>query len=124
VTGVGLYFYFESEKAKVQERKSEFRAGSFCKHIDRLPEGCSSGQETMTKSVGKPNIGGPFKLVTQDGKPFTNEDLLGKWSLIYFGFTNCPDVSTLESEKFLQVGTNDNLSLQNKDLPRNARFAQ
>jgi protein SCO1/2 len=47
----------------------------------------------MTKSVGKPNIGGPFKLVTQDGQPFTDKDLLGKWNLIYFGFTNCPDVS-------------------------------
>lgn len=47
----------------------------------------------MTKSVGKPNIGGPFNLITQDGQSFSNQDLLGKWSLIYFGFTNCPDVS-------------------------------
>jgi hypothetical protein len=47
----------------------------------------------MTKSVGKPNIGGPFNLITQDGKPFSSDELLGKWSLIYFGFTNCPDVS-------------------------------
>ena len=53
----------------------------------------SLGQETMTKSVGKPNIGGPFNLITQDGKPFSSDELLGKWSLIYFGFTNCPDVS-------------------------------
>lgn len=77
----------------------------------------------MTKSVGKPNIGGPFKLITQDGKPFTNEELLGKWSLIYFGFTNCPDVSMLESETRYKLALTT-IPFSNKDLPRNARFAQ
>ena len=33
-----------------------------------------------------------FNLVDQDNKPFTKEDLLGKWTMITFGFTNCPDV--------------------------------
>lgn len=37
-------------------------------------------------------IGGPFELVTQDGKRFTHENLLGKPSAIFFGFTHCPDV--------------------------------
>lgn len=60
------------------------------------------GQETMTKSVGKPNIGGPFNLITQDGKPFSSDELLGKWSLIYFGFTNCPDVSLDEDALLVQ----------------------
>jgi protein SCO1/2 len=97
VTGVGLYFYFESEKAKVQERKRTLPQPHyllFMVSLFILPLSCRTGQETMTKSVGKPNIGGPFKLVTQDDKPFTDKDLLGKWNLIYFGFTNCPDVSS------------------------------
>ena len=37
-------------------------------------------------------IGGPFKLVDQNGQAVTEEVLKGKPSLIFFGFTHCPDV--------------------------------
>jgi len=37
-------------------------------------------------------IGGKFSLVDQNGKPFTDADLKGKWQLVFFGYTHCPDV--------------------------------
>jgi protein SCO1 len=37
-------------------------------------------------------IGGPFKLTTQDGKPLSNEDLKGSPFAVFFGFTHCPEV--------------------------------
>jgi len=37
-------------------------------------------------------IGGKFSLVDQNGKPFTDSDLKGKWQLVFFGYTHCPDV--------------------------------
>ncbi|MFG1399451.1 SCO family protein [Roseixanthobacter pseudopolyaromaticivorans] len=37
-------------------------------------------------------IGGPFQLVDQNGAAVTQDVLKGKPSLIFFGFTHCPDV--------------------------------
>ena len=35
---------------------------------------------------------GELDLVDHHGQPFTNERLKGKWTLVFFGFTYCPDV--------------------------------
>jgi protein SCO1/2 len=37
-------------------------------------------------------IGGPFRLIDQNGEPFSDTDLRGKSFLVFFGFTHCPDV--------------------------------
>ena len=40
----------------------------------------------------QPAIGGPFALIDQNGKAFSSDSLKGKPTLIYFGYTYCPDV--------------------------------
>jgi protein SCO1/2 len=53
----------------------------------------------------------PFSLHDQYGKPFTNERFQGKWSFVFFGYTNCPDVCpatmnlmNIVSDKLEQAG--------------------
>jgi protein SCO1/2 len=39
-----------------------------------------------------PKVVEPFSLVEHRGEPFTLEQLKGRWSFLFFGYTNCPDV--------------------------------
>ncbi|HTV38126.1 MAG TPA: SCO family protein [Xanthobacteraceae bacterium] len=37
-------------------------------------------------------IGGPFSLVDENGKVFSDQDMKGKPYLVFFGYTHCPDI--------------------------------
>lgn len=43
-------------------------------------------------SAGVPGIGGPFHLIDQNGKPFSDQNMKGKPYLVFFGYTHCPDI--------------------------------
>ena len=43
-------------------------------------------------ATGKATIGGDWKLLTTEGGTLGSIDLEGTYYLIYFGFTNCPDI--------------------------------
>ncbi|PWW71873.1 SCO1 protein [Tuber magnatum] len=79
--GVGLTIYFRNEKARM-ERK-------------RVAE--------MSKGIGKPKVGGPLNLLDHNGKERRDEEWRGKHMLVYFGFTNCPDICPEELDKMASM---------------------
>jgi protein SCO1/2 len=46
----------------------------------------------LNGNAGGPVVGGPFTLVSGDGHTVTDRDFRGKYLLVYFGYTYCPDV--------------------------------
>ena len=45
-----------------------------------------------SSNPGASAIGGPFKLVDQNGAPITDADIKGRPFLVFFGYTHCPDI--------------------------------
>lgn len=60
--------------------------GTLALRTTRTP---SEGQIQVS---GKPLVGGPFSLIDQTGKHVTDKDFRGKYMLVFFGYTNCPDI--------------------------------
>lgn len=50
-------------------------------------------------------VGGPFSLVDQEGRTVTEKALAGKPSLVFFGFTHCPDVCPTTLYQMTQIYT-------------------
>jgi protein SCO1/2 len=70
------------------------------KEEDKVKQTTRMGKVTY---VGKPQIGGPFKLYDTNGNIVNHKDLAGKYYLIYFGFTQCPDVCPMSLNKISKV---------------------
>ncbi|MCL4104996.1 UNVERIFIED_CONTAM: hypothetical protein GTU68_018703 [Idotea baltica] len=56
-----------------------------------------------TIAGGSAAIGGPFTLVNEDGAEVTDADVITAPSLIYFGYTFCPDVCPLDVDRNAQA---------------------
>lgn len=57
-----------------------------------LIPGVRQGLAPSLPSVGRALVGGPFTLVDHTGRTVTDKDYRGRYMLILFGFTYCPDV--------------------------------
>ena len=73
-----------------------------------------SGTPSAGSAGGQTEVGGPFELVNQDGQPVDESILQGKWSVVFFGFTYCPDIcpGTLQAVSVAE----DELGARAKDL--------
>ena len=60
----------------------------------------------------------PFTLVDQDGGPYTQDDLRGRWTFVTFGYTSCPDVCPMTMATFNAVHgrLGDNEAAQQADF--------
>ena len=56
--------------------------------VNRPPGGIQPGEVIST---GQADVGGPFQLVDHEGRAVDESMLEGRWSLVFFGFTYCPD---------------------------------
>jgi protein SCO1 len=55
------------------------------------------------QSSGTALVGGPFSLVGADGKTVTDADFRGRYMLVFFGFTHCPDICPAELQVIAQA---------------------
>ncbi len=70
-----------------------FGCGSlFCCDPVAAADQPSSAEMMDDLMYGRGSVGGPFTLIDQRGKSRSDTDFRGKLMIVYFGFTNCPDV--------------------------------
>lgn len=78
---------------------------SFSRNVAALAQAFAlvacGGGETSNKSLADAplagaSIGGPFTLVNGDGKTVKDSDFAGKYRIMYFGYTFCPDVCPVD----------------------------
>ena len=60
-------------------------------------------QAGRVQSSGTALIGGAFSLVGEDGKTVTDRDFRGRYMLVFFGFTHCPDICPAELQVIAQA---------------------
>ena len=61
-----------------------------------------SGSSPQVATSGKALIGGPFALIDQNGNTVTAQDFRGRFMLVFFGFTHCPDICPAELQVMSQ----------------------
>ena len=64
---------------------------------------CQSGSAPDSRPpLAGAKIGGPFALIDEDGRPVTDRSFAGKYRVMYFGYTFCPDVCPVDVQTIAQ----------------------
>ncbi len=61
-----------------------------------LLAGCQAAPTDEAPPLQGATMGGPFTLTGQDGRRVSESDFAGKYRIVYFGFTYCPDVCPVD----------------------------
>ena len=67
-----------------------------------LSAGCGTNTPAEDPPLDGAAIGGPFELVDKTGKTVRWSDFDGKYRIVYFGYTYCPDVCPLDVQHLMQ----------------------
>ena len=57
-----------------------------------------------------------FELIDQNNQTFNSESLKGNWTILFFGYTNCPDVCPTTIYKLAEVKNDVNQNLPSKNF--------
>lgn len=75
LSGLGYLLYVASKRSD--------------ENLDLIDDDISGLKEIKSKQI---KVGGDWTLIDVDGRPFSSRNLYGYYYLIYFGYTNCPDI--------------------------------
>ena len=67
-----------------------------------LLAGCGQPKPTERPPLEGAAIGGPFTLTDKDGKTVRWDDFKGKYRVVYFGYTFCPDACPMDVQVMMQ----------------------
>jgi protein SCO1 len=62
---------------------------------------CSANAPSLPPPLEGAKIGGPFTLTDQTGKPRSYDEFAGKYRIVYFGYTSCPDICTPDMQNLM-----------------------
>ncbi|TPG20417.1 SCO family protein [Sphingomonas koreensis] len=80
----------------------------------------NSSAQPLQPPLAGASIGGPFTLIDQDGKTVSDRDFAGKYRIIYFGYTFCPDVCPVDMQNLgaaMRLLDRDNPTLSARIAP-------
>ena len=63
----------------------------------------SSSAENVPGDLAGARIGAPFTLTDQDGKKVSWDDFKGRYRIVYFGYSYCPDVCPVDLQNIMQA---------------------
>ena len=64
--------------------------------------GAPGGTPEATPPLAGAKIGGPFTLTDQNGKTVSDTDFAGRYRLVYFGYSYCPDICPVDLQKLMR----------------------